>query len=340
VRVARALWVLPLIDEAFARGDLSYSKVRAITRVATGRNETELLAFALDSTASQVEAYCRRLRQGDAEASAADAKRLHETRSLCRQFREDGSGALTVELPRAELELVLKALEFVGNSLPEDPSRSLFAKGADALLQMARDALAGRATDGGSAGENYQVVVHVDAAALSGRGGEADLPLPTVRRLCCDGSVIPVARDEDGSTLNVGRRQRTIPTALKRALFARDRGCTFPGCHHERYLDAHHVRHWVEGGETSLDNLLVLCTTHHRLVHEGGFGVQRHRDGGYYFARPDGRPVDATRRSDVCQVEEHADYVVAASSAEDGSRIPARSHALDTRKTARGSHVD
>ena len=232
VRIARALWGLPQIDEAFARGDLSYSKVRALCRVATQRNETELLGFALDSSAAQVEAYCRRLRNGDAEVSAQDAKRLHESRSLCRQFREDGSGCLTVELPRAELELVLKALEFVGSTLPDDPTRSLFAKGADALLQMARDALTGRG-DSGAAPESYQVVVHVDAAALSVGGGESNLPLPTVRRLCCDGSVVPIVDGNDGQALSVGRRQRAVPTALKRALFARDRTCTFPGCHHD-----------------------------------------------------------------------------------------------------------
>jgi pimeloyl-ACP methyl ester carboxylesterase len=112
--------------------------------------------------------------------------------------------------------------------LPDDPTRSLVAKGADALLQMARDALAGRA-GGGAASENYQVVVHVDAAAICGQGGQSDLPLPTVRRLCCDGAVVPIIHGDDGQALDVGRKQRAVPTALKRALFARDRGCTFPG---------------------------------------------------------------------------------------------------------------
>ena len=172
VRVATALWLLPHIDAAFERGDLSYSKVRALSRVATDRNEAELLCIALASTASEVEAYCRRLRNGDATGAADDARRLHEARSLTRAFHEDGSGTLHVDMPRAELELVLSALEFVGKSLPEDSTRSLFEKGAEALLQMARDALSGRATDGG-AGDNYQVMVHVDAAALAGNGGES-----------------------------------------------------------------------------------------------------------------------------------------------------------------------
>jgi hypothetical protein len=320
VRVARTLWVLPQIDAAFACGDLSYSKVGAVSRVATPASETELLAFALDASAAKVEAYCRRLRHGDVEVSARDAKRLHETRSLSRQFREDGSGSLTVELPRAELELVLRALEFVSSTLPDDPTRSLFAKGADALLQMARDALAG-GTGSGCAPDTYQVMVHVDASALSRQGGQSDLPLPTVRRLCCDGSVVPIIDRGDGSALDVGRKQRTVPTALKRAVIARDRTCTFPGCHPERYLDLHHIEHWADGGETSFANLLVLCSTHHRLVHEGGFTMQRHRDGRYYFARPDGRPVEVTGASTADRVEENRPpYQGAKSSAEDSWR--------------------
>jgi hypothetical protein len=304
VRVARTLWVMPQIDAAFERGDLSYSKVRAITRVATKTNECELLTFALASTATQVEAYCRRLRNGDVEVSASDAKRLHESRSLSRSFREDGSGTLTVELPRAELELVLKALEFVGSTLLDDPSRSLFAKGADALLQMARDALAGRSGGGAVASESYQVVVHVDATALSGQSGESDLPLPTVQRLCCDGSVTPIVDDANGDPISVGRKQRLVTGALKKAVYARDRACTFPGCHHTRFLDVHHVKHWAAGGETSLDNLLLLCTSHHSLVHEGGFSIQRHRDGRYFFARPDGRPIEAGESSSAESVRQ------------------------------------
>ncbi len=294
VRVARALWFLPRIDEAFRRGDLSYSKVRAVTRVATDGNESKLLAFALEHSASQCETYCRRLRNGDVEASAVDAQRILEGRSLVRHLREDGSGTLTVELPQEALELVLAALEQVGRELPEDPTRSLFARGADALVAMARQTLAGCRGDGerASSAEGCEVVVHVDASALSGQGGESDVPLPTVKRLCCDGAVVPVV-EKDGSPLNVGRRQRVVSGALKRALLARDRRCTWPGCHHERFLEAHHVHHWADGGETSLENLTLVCSTHHTLIHEGGFSIQRRADGTCYFARPDGRPVEA-----------------------------------------------
>ncbi len=321
VRVARALWGLPKIDAAFARGALSYSKVRALTRVASPRNEVALLDHALRSSAAGLEAYCRRLRNGDAEWSEKDAARARAGRSLTRYFRDDGTALLSVELPRAEAELVLKALEQVARALPEDPTRSLFAQGADALVHLARESLAGRGESGTSA-EPYQVVVHVDAAALQGEGGEADLPLPTVRRLCCDGALVPLVEDANGTPLNVGRRQRSVTTALKRALLARDRTCTFPGCHHTQFLDAHHIRHWAEGGETSLDNLLTLCTTHHALVHEGGFRIQRHPDGRYYFVRPNGRAVEAAppeHENEDAVRETPAVYRIAPPSAEDGS---------------------
>jgi len=323
VRVARALWFLPQIDEAFRRGDLSYSKVRALTRVASDATEADLLAFALDASAAQCETFCRGLRNGDSVAAAADARRLHESRSLIRQFREDGSGTLTVELPKASLELVLAALERIGARLPEDPTRSLFAKGADALVEMAREVLAGAAGDGGRSpsAEGHQVVVHVDATALGGEGGQADVPLPTVRRLCCDGAVVPVI-ERDSRPMDVGRKQRAVSTGIRRALLARDRTCTFPGCHHERFLEAHHVHHWADGGETSLENLLLVCSHHHTLIHEGGFSIRRRRDGSCYFLRPDGRPVEAPsaedRRFASLSAEDNSSE---SASAEDGGEV-------------------
>jgi hypothetical protein len=93
--------------------------------------------------------------------------------------------------------------------------------------------------------------------------------------------------------VSVGRKRRTVPPSLRRALQARDRGCRFPGCPHRRFTDAHHVVHWTKGGETGLDNLALLCRAHHRLVHEGGYEVHLERDGSISFVRPDGSVVDA-----------------------------------------------
>jgi HNH endonuclease len=96
--------------------------------------------------------------------------------------------------------------------------------------------------------------------------------------------------------LDVGRKTRSIPPAIRRALNARDPGCCFPGCTYQRYLDAHHVEHWADGGETKLKNLVHLCRTHHRLVHEGGIAVKARAGGGWRFSRPDGREFDIPYR--------------------------------------------
>ena len=128
----------------------------------------------------------------------------------------------------------------------------------------------------------------------------------------CDGAVTAMVHDETGRPLDVGRKQRVVSGALKKAVFARDHACTFPGCHHTRYLDAHHVQHWADGGETNLQSLLVLCTAHHTLVHEGGFSIRRHREGQWYFVRPDGRAVEVGSSSAEDVREERAVYCFSA----------------------------
>ena len=102
-----------------------------------------------------------------------------------------------------------------------------------------------------------------------------------------------IGEDEKGEPLNIGRKTRTVPTAIKRALRARDKGCRFPGCHHTRFVDAHHIERWSNGGETSLDNLMLLCSQHHKLIHEGGFTIERDYQNQWFFKRPDGRAVPA-----------------------------------------------
>jgi hypothetical protein len=102
---------------------------------------------------------------------------------------------------------------------------------------------------------------------------------------------LKLIEDERGEPLSIGRKSRVIPPSLRRALRARDNGCRFPGCTHRAYLDGHHVKHWANGGETRLDNLVQLCRHHHRLVHEGGFGCERRDDGAFIFRDPHNRPL-------------------------------------------------
>jgi hypothetical protein len=146
--------------------------------------------------------------------------------------------------------------------------------------------------------------VHVDVAALAGtdetaaEGGACQLEHgpaldpETARRLACDASVVRIV-ERDGRPLSIGRKRRSVPPALRRALRTRDGTCRFPGCQQHRFLHAHHIDHWARGGRTDLSNLVHLCAHHHRLVHEGGYRIERRRRGELCFRRPDGRELPA-----------------------------------------------
>ena len=296
VRVAHALKILPEVAAAFAKGNLSYSKVRAMTRVTGTHNENELLSFALKTTTARVEERCRELKCGTAD-SLGGARRAFANRSL-RVVRnaERGTMSITVELPVETGELVEKALDKArDDSMPsaEFVGESWSARQADALVAMASSYLSGNTEKTRNSSDDYLVTIHVDQSALADGNGRSSLPIESVKRLCCDGHAVILGEDENGEPLNIGRKTRTVPTAIKRALVARDKSCAFPGCHHTRFVDAHHIQHWSAGGETSLDNLMLLCSQHHKLVHEGGFAIERDYQDRWFFKRPDGRAVPA-----------------------------------------------
>ncbi len=134
----------------------------------------------------------------------------------------------------------------------------------------------------------------MEAATLEGRTDAGDgLSAETCRRLLCDAGVVPFLHDDAGKTIDVGRKTRTIPAPLRRALEARDHTCRFPGCTNRRWLDAHHLRHWLDGGETNLLNTALLCRRHHRYLHEYGFALAV-RDGELVFFDRTGREIAAT----------------------------------------------
>ena len=296
VRVAHAMKTLPKITAAFSSGRLSYSKVRAMTRVVGTHNEEELLSFALRTTTARVEERCRELRCGTVD-SLDGVQRALANRSLrVNRNAERGTMTITIDLPMETGELVAKALDKArDDSTPraEFVDESWSARQADALVSMASQYLSGSAGHTRNTSDDYLVTIHVDQSALASGNGRSSLPVESVKRLCCDGHAIVLSENDKGEPLNIGRKTRTVPTAIKRALKARDRSCSFPGCHHTRFVDAHHIQHWSAGGETSLDNLMLLCSQHHKLVHEGGFTIERDYQNHWFFKRPDGRAVPA-----------------------------------------------
>ena len=182
-------------------------------------------------------------------------------------------------------------------------SNAFFARQADALVAVARGYLSGTGGEKRAKSDNYQVVVHVDAAALQDKGGKSDLPVESVRRIACDADLVAVTRDAKGNLLNLGRKHRVVSPQLKRALLARDKCCTYPSCSHEQFLEAHHVMHWADGGETSLDNTRLICNRHHRLLHEGGFTIHKNFAGEWYFRTAEGKVLYNRRHQCINQVE-------------------------------------
>lgn len=358
-RGARAR-ALPRVDDALRKAELSYSKVRALTRIATPQNEERLLMTGKSCTAARLETLCRQYRcvSSDREGRPAQTERWVRQR-----WTDSGMVRIEAQLSPDEAALVMKALEAARASLagararaPSDAGGSVEGPGvdaahdvpaetplvrrdgvpagmtpapapasrdehvelygqrsetpaapqaapawparADAFVALAESFLAGPPARARSGGERYTVLVHLrsdEHCAWGGGGASLEdgtrVPAETLRRIACDAGLVPVAEGARGETLDVGRRRRSIPPALRWALANRDRGCRFPGCTNRQFVDAHHIRHWMHGGRTALDNVLLLCGAHHRLVHEGGFAVRRAPDGVVTFARPDGRPV-------------------------------------------------
>jgi len=319
VRVAKALERLPRLSGAMQRGEISYAKARALSRIATPENEPRLLDLAYTGTAGHVERVVRAWRQCDRVEEARDTERRHLGRSVSTWVDDDGTVILRARLTPELGAVVQRALDAANARLYEEsrhaaPPDSVAEeitpaqRRADALGLLAESALAS-GLDRGAAADRYQVVLHVEAepaTAFSAGDGPAQATIEledgavrvsaeTSRRLACDASVVVIEEGPEGSALDVGRKTRSIPPAIRRALNARDGRCRFPGCT-ARHCDAHHIKHWADGGGTSLDNLLLVCRRHHRLVHEGGIGIERGAGGAVTFLRPDGRRIETAPR--------------------------------------------
>src|SRR5213596_1556527 len=340
--------MLPLLAGALARGELSYSKVRALTRVATPETEERLLKVGRAGTAEHVARIVRGWRRVDRIAETRETIRRHRRRALHVYQDEDGMVVIRARLEPEAGAVLMKALEAArvargpvinnnGSAETLDPVTGLIVGEDTPTWGPAAGRRAGAARrdalhhglDPGTPCERYQVVVHVDAPVLADSDAPrqsvledgAHVSAETSQRLACDASRVVMRHDPDGRILEVGARTRTIPPALRRALHHRDRGCRFPGCG-LRFGQGHHIRHWAHGGPTTLSNLALLCRRHHRAVHEEGYQVERQPDGELRFLRPDGRPLPEVPSPP--NVPDDPIHVLRARHAAQGLRIHAR----------------
>jgi hypothetical protein len=297
VEVAHKLAALPQIAAGLDEGTLSLSQVCVLIDFVEPDGDAEWTERARGMHVEQLRAWRRSVRT----VATEDTNEDHKRRSLIWWWDRDKrflriKGALPAE-QGAVVDKALNRLSEGRPKLPDGTYESLERRGADALVELASTQIAEDADP-----DRATIVVHVEADALLGDDGAAaieggcELASETVRRLACECSMQVVANDHEGRSLGVGRKTRTPPPWLRRLVKKRDGCCRFPGCERRRFLHTHHLRHWTpDEGPTQLDNLLMLCTHHHRLVHEGGWSIRGAPHENLVFVRPDGRAYDPVR---------------------------------------------
>jgi hypothetical protein len=261
---------LPVTFEAFRAGELSEDQVAVLVRYLPAHNDAEGLALAKELSAPVLR---RTLRDHPFQRPAEEEPEV-ERRSATFWFREEGTFALSAELPADEGALVERALakardELVTDHTPGDEPVSW----ADAVVHLSQSYLGGAWSP---SAERYQVVLHV-RADRPGREASVHLgpalPSSLQRYRSCD-TTLRYLLEDDAGPVALGRRCRTVPSSLRQVIEARDRGCLVPGCDASRWLHVHHLTHWEDGGATDPANLVCLCATHHRAHHRGELTIE------------------------------------------------------------------
>jgi hypothetical protein len=286
-RCGAALESLPGIATSFAVGEIGIDKVAELTRFATPDDEEALLAWAGDVASGAIRRRGEELRR----AQRTEIEQIEEDRWLAWRWTDEGRRLLLeAELPAAQGAVVTEALDRLAGEIPAMP-------GEESRLLIGRrraDALAVACGAGGFGQGDATVVIHVQAETLADDGANARtddgvvLPIDVARRFLCNAKVQTVVEAADGSVVGLGRTTREPSAWMIRQLRYRDRSCTFPGCGNSRFTQAHHIRWWSRGGSTDLDNLALVCTFHHRLVHDHGWNLERTPTGAVRWLRPDG----------------------------------------------------
>jgi len=316
VRMARALEQMPVAAEALGVGEVSSSAISLLASAQEAcpeqfaRSEETLVEAARTLPIAQMKDVVALWRQqADAERAALDEEVRHERRTVSTVVTLDGMVESTVRLAGGDGQVYITALRAAEDAdvrtRDADDRRTPAQRRADALVQVCRHYLdsSDRPT---VAGERPHVIVTLDIETLERRDGGKRCELADVGRIsaeeallwACDCQVTRVITDAKSRPLDVGRTTRVVPPHLRRALIVRDRWCAFPGCERpQSWCDAHHVRHWVKDkGPTALDNLVLLCRRHHRLIHHRKFGV-RMVERLPVFLRADGTVLEVANRA-------------------------------------------
>jgi hypothetical protein len=280
---------LPRIAEAFEQGDLSVYKVEELARFATPDDEDALLEWAKEEPSGAIKAEADRRRGNEADEAAT----IEERRWLAWRYEDEGrSFHLEAGLPSADGAVVAEALDGLVREIPAAPGEGneqlIGARRADALVTLCSTRLGQVDPDRATVVVHAQLETLLDAEAVATTSEGAVLPGPAVQRLLCNGTVRTLIEDAGGTVVGVTRTTRDPSPWMMRQLRYRDRTCRFPNCHLRRFTQAHHIEWWSKGGRTDLENLVLVCTFHHKLVHERGWRLERTDDGTVRWFRPDG----------------------------------------------------
>jgi hypothetical protein len=270
-----------------------------LTRFATFETEAGLITWAKYVSAAAV----RRKADLEVRRTIDDVRQAERARFLNWWYLDDGNRfGMEAEFPAAQGAVVARALQRVTDVVPSMPGEEdasfAEARRADALVELCSARIADDADP-----DRATVLVHarlVDLVATDGSAeieGGGRLHPETARRLLCDARVQTVLEDERWEPVRLGRLTREPSPAMMRQLRYRDVECRFPGCGARRFTQAHHVVWWGDGGTTDLDNLVLVCFFHHRLVHEHGWGVRRDGSGGVRWIRPGGSEYELAQAS-------------------------------------------
>lgn len=276
VRVANQLRDLPVVAAAHARGLLTLDRLQLLLRVVEPDMQHELVDFAVGC--ADIDTLRQTIKDIETARSDAEHATDDQPRTRATMWWRNDALHLNAVIQGADGVMVERAIERVADRAPTDPDSGGFRpvddRHGEAIVQLASMSLAAD-TDH----DRATVVVHVNAADLdsdSRQGWDAAgrvFSTAELDRLLCDARIQPCIDDSHGLTIGVGRTTRTIPPWLLRSLNDRDGGCRFPGCGQTRWLHAHHVIHWADGGPTNLDNLILLCGFHHRMLHNDGWSI-------------------------------------------------------------------
>jgi len=299
VTISRQLEELPQTQRAFASGNLGYQHVCFMARTAehvgadaVRRSESNLLQAAGRMDPGQFTGVLKDFEHRvDAAGALAETNRAFERRSFHISEPLDGLVKLDGLLDAEGGAIIRTALDALMGVPGKDDTRTAGQRRADALLELAQ-ARSGGTGDG--SGQRPHLVVRASLETLAGTPGAGagelewggSVPTETVRRLACDAALTRITGKGELQA-EISRASRTIPAATRRALAARDHGCVAPGCGRPpSWTDAHHLKHWVDGGETTIANLVLLCRRHHHLVHEEGWNLGRDKNGRWILSRP------------------------------------------------------